>query len=731
MRDRFLRVIVLGVLASACWASAATAATSPALVGSTSNSASLSGAEAVAVSGHYAYEVSYWSGQLNVIDISNPAAPTIVPGGSTPSTVSMTAATNITISGHYAFVTSKNRNASPMSDDDLSGNSLTIVDVSNPAGPAVVGAVHAPGGNGNVLFGAYAVAVSGNFAYVASQGNLGAQGQPSVPLTSAGSFSVIDITNPSGPTLVPRQNIDNSALTGALDQGLNHATSVAISGHYAFVTAFNSQRLTTIDISNPAAPVAVHSLHDATSFPAPNDVVVNGGYAYVVNQTAAGLELAAVNISNPLAPTIAATLSDPSLLGAYRVRTRGNFIYVSANSAAAVAAIDVSSPGAPRLAGSLTDAAHLANVTGLDVSSTGRYIITASPRLATEAQPSPFPPYPLQTGGPTVTGTVSVIDLDPSPISVTIVPASEPASLTAQTSAAFSFGVNDAVATVRCSLDHSSFVACTSQSTATYASLKSGTHTFTVQATDAAGISAQASYTWTVTGPPSATALPRITGIAQQGKRLSASTGTWSGAPAPTFSYQWQRCNAKGNSCKSISKQTKTTYKLTAADVGSRVAVVVTGKNSSGSATARSAPTNVVKWSSGSFARAKLSHSATATPGLSLSVPSPGGGLLLKRLVISLPKGLSFAGSHRALASGLVLKSRSGKRLALKVSLNHGTLTIALTKPTAGVTLSLARGLVGKTSAFAKVKGKSLKLTVSLSYQGKPVRRGNVKLGLS
>ncbi|MDQ6606672.1 MAG: hypothetical protein M3Z06_09020 [Actinomycetota bacterium] len=724
MRDRLLRVIVLGVLGSAFWANAAAAATGPALVGSTSNSTSLSGASAVAVSGQFAYEASYWSGQLNVVDISNPAAPTIV--GSTPSRPSITAATNITISGHYAFVTSKNRNASPTSNDDGTGNSLTIVDIGTPTAPSVTGTVHAPGGNGNVLFGAYALAVSGNFAYIASQGNLSAQGQPSLPLTSAGSFSVIDITNPSGPTLVPSQNIDNSSLSGALDQGLNHATSVAISGHYAFVTAFNSQRLTTIDISNPTAPVAVHSLRDATSFPAPNDVVINGGYAYVVNQTATGLEVAAVNVANPLAPTVVGTLGDPSLRGAYRVRTRGNFIYVSANSAASVAAIDVSSPGAPRLAGSLTDAAHLANVTGLDVSSSGRYIVSASPRLATDPQPSPFPPYPLQTGGPTVTGTVSVIDLDPSPIAVTIAPGSEPASLTASTSAAFSFAVNDAVATVQCSLDHASLAACTSQTTATYASLKPGAHTFTVQATDAAGTSAQATYTWTVTSPPSATAPPRIAGTAQQGKRLSASPGTWAGAPVPTFSYQWQRCNAQGNSCKSIANQTGTTYNVTATDVGSRLVVVVRGSNSSGSASAPSAATGVVKWSSGSFASAKLTHSKSSTPGLSLSVPPVGGGLLIKRLTTSLPKGLSFLGSRSALANGLVVKSRSGKKLAFKLSLKHGTLTLTLTKPATGVTLTLARGRVSK----FKSKGKSPKLTVSLAYPSKPIRRGGVKLRL-
>ncbi len=714
MRSFLLRGIVLAVLASAVWANAASAATGPALAGSLSNSAtppaaSLSGANAVAVSGTFAYEVSYWSGQLNVVDISNPAAPTIV--GSTPSTASMTAATNVTVSGNFAFVTSKNRNASASSNDDGTGNSLTIVDISNPNAPSVTGTLHDP----TNLFGAYAVVVSGNFAYIASQGLLA--NEPISPLTSVGSFSVIDITNKSGPTLAA--HIDNSQLSGAVDQGLDHATSVAISGHYAFITAFNSHRLTTIDISNPAAPVVVHTLLDANALSAPDDVVINGNYAYVVNQVNSGMEMAAVNISNPLAPTVAATLTDPHLLGAYRVRTRGNFVYVSANSAASVAAIDVSTPGAPRLAASLTDASHLSNVTGLDVSSTGRYIVATSPRLGTDPKPS-LPPYPFQAGGPTITGTVSVIDLDPTPIGVTITPASEPPTVTANTSAAFGFTTTDAVATVQCSLDQSPLAACTNATAALYSSLKAGPHTFTVQATDAAGASAQASFTWTVV-KTSATAPPRITGTAQQGKTLSASTGTWTGTPAPSFSYQWQRCNGKASNCKPISKQTKPTYKLTVADVGSRIAVLVTATNSAGSGTAKSTATKAVKWSSGKFATATLTHSGSSRPGLTVSVPSVGSGVLLQKLAISLPKGLSFAGAH-----GLVVKSGAGKKLSFKVSLKHGTLTVTLKKPAKGVTLTLAG--ITKSSA---AKLKSAKLKLNLGYKGKPARRGSFKLRLS
>lgn len=61
---------------------------------------------------------------------------------------------------------------------------------------------------------------------------------------------------------------------------------------------------------------------------------------------------------------------------------------------------------------------------------------------------------------------------------------------------------------------------------------------------------------------------PTITGTAQVGKTLKVATGTWS--PKPKFSYQWYRNGV------SISRATKSSYKLLAADQGAAISVVVT-----------------------------------------------------------------------------------------------------------------------------------------------------------
>jgi RNA polymerase sigma factor (sigma-70 family) len=119
-----------------------------------------------------------------------------------------------------------------------------------------------------------------------------------------------------------------------------------------------------------------------------------------------------------------------------------------------------------------------------------------------------------------------------------------------------------------------------------------------VTASNGAGsASAVSSPTGVVTAPAtpvSNTAAPLVSGSAVQGSTLTASDGTWSGSPAPTFAYQWEDCDAGGGNCAPIAGATSSTYVLAGTDVGSTVVVVVTATNSAGSASAASSPTGVV-----------------------------------------------------------------------------------------------------------------------------------------
>jgi hypothetical protein len=94
------------------------------------------------------------------------------------------------------------------------------------------------------------------------------------------------------------------------------------------------------------------------------------------------------------------------------------------------------------------------------------------------------------------------------------------------------------------------------------------------------------------TGPTN-TAPPTISGTAQVGQTLSATTGSWTGSPA-SFGFQWQRCDAAGNACVAIPAATAGTYVLASSDSGSTLRVTVTASNTAGSATATSGQTAVV-----------------------------------------------------------------------------------------------------------------------------------------
>src|SRR2546423_3623412 len=257
-------------------------ATPPSLDGSIANATTLSGAVYVAVSGNYAYTLTYYAGTVTVVDISNPAAPRVV--GQSPYSTALLNGSEIVVSGTYAYVVSQNRNGPSGSkiNDDGTGNSMTILDISNPTAPSIVGSVH----DSKVMFGPHGVAVSGNYVYVAAQGCLGQQPCPDPSVGDA--FVVIDATNPSSPRIVA--SLSNASLpppwTGS--GALKHACSITISGHYAYVTASYTGHLTTIDISNPLTPVIVSSLPNAGALPLRVDVTVANGYAYVANENSSG-----------------------------------------------------------------------------------------------------------------------------------------------------------------------------------------------------------------------------------------------------------------------------------------------------------------------------------------------------------------------------------------------------------------------------------------------------------
>ena len=91
---------------------------------------------------------------------------------------------------------------------------------------------------------------------------------------------------------------------------------------------------------------------------------------------------------------------------------------------------------------------------------------------------------------------------------------------------------------------------------------------------------------------PTNTSPPAVSGIPMVGARLTATVGTWSGTPAPSFAYQWQRCNP---ACANVAGATANSFKLHSADKHARIRVVVSATNSAGAAHANSSEVGPVK----------------------------------------------------------------------------------------------------------------------------------------
>ncbi|MDA0178738.1 hypothetical protein OJ997_00400 [Solirubrobacter phytolaccae] len=143
-----------------------------------------------------------------------------------------------------------------------------------------------------------------------------------------------------------------------------------------------------------------------------------------------------------------------------------------------------------------------------------------------------------------------------------------------------------------------------------------------VTATNTAGnATADTTPTAAIDAAPVNTVAPTATGLVREGATLTATDGTWTGSPAPTFTYAWQR-NVSGT-WTTIAGATAKTYTLTATDVGKTVRPVVTATNSVGAASANGTATATITVSPPVNA-VKPTVSGTAAVGSTLTVASNG-----------------------------------------------------------------------------------------------------------
>ncbi len=245
----------------------------------------------VQVIGNLAYVASGNSG-LEIIDITNPAAPILTGSYNTPNL-----ANDLQVVGNLAYVA------------DL-GSGLQIINVTNPAAPTFVGSYNTPSN-------AYSLHVVENLAYVADD---------------ASGLQIIDVSNPTAPILAGSYNTPGDAL------------GVQVIGNLAYI-ADGSSGLQIINVTNPASPTLTGS-YNTPSIAWGLQII--GDLAYIAN-FASGLQI--INVTNPAAPTFIGSSETSGI--ANDVQVIGNLAYV-ADSGSGLQVIDVSNPAAPTVKSSST-----------------------------------------------------------------------------------------------------------------------------------------------------------------------------------------------------------------------------------------------------------------------------------------------------------------------------------------------------------------------------------------
>ena len=262
------------------------------------------GQSGIRVVGQYVYvESSTGTASTNLLQIysvANPAAPVLVGSVEVP-----LYPLGLWVSGNYAYVVSYVDNSAL---GTSSAGILSVVDVSNPGSPKIVGSAN----TGMVGVHVGDIKVVGSYAYVSGQ----SIGQSYV--------LVFDVSNPASPSLL------SSAEAGHSPQGLD------VEGNFWYQTIYdnNSQTsdFTTLNVYNVANPSAfsLAGTADLSASCHPQDVSVEGATAYVACY--ADASVAVVDVSNPAAPNVDGYISLPANSYPIFLEAKGRYLYLISNA---------------------------------------------------------------------------------------------------------------------------------------------------------------------------------------------------------------------------------------------------------------------------------------------------------------------------------------------------------------------------------------------------------------
>jgi hypothetical protein len=189
---------------------------------------------------------------------------------------------------------------------------------------------------------------------------------------SDGLLYVTSYSPTSGQSSLSVVNASTQEFVGSVaDPRLDGATSLAVEGGYAYVSGnqnrvalTNANRLTVVDVRDPASPSVVGSVQDSTALYGAYGVAVVGDLAYVAAQgcvrsvcedPALGNRLVIVDVSDKADPQVIGSIADPTARTSHldSIAVAGNRAYGTAFSSGTLTVFDLTDPTQPTIIGSL------------------------------------------------------------------------------------------------------------------------------------------------------------------------------------------------------------------------------------------------------------------------------------------------------------------------------------------------------------------------------------------
>lgn len=296
----------------------------------------------VATAGNYAYLVeNSTTNNFIIVDISNPAAPSVVSTTSTSVTP-----TGIAVSGNFAYITSS-----------TATSGLKIYNISNPAAPSLIKTLSFTG-----TAACNSVFVNGNYAYVV---------RTSSSTTGSNEFNVVNVTTPASASVVGGYN--------------NNVTvnDVWASGNYAYIartaTSTSTQEMLVISVAAPTAPTLIGS-YNPTGTNTARALIGVGNTVFL----GYGTTLNSINITNPTTPANLGSFTSVGTINGVDIDATSQYGFLATSSTTGeLQVVNIGTPASMTLAKTL----DVAGTSALnDVAYNGSLDIAVGASVATSLQ---------------------------------------------------------------------------------------------------------------------------------------------------------------------------------------------------------------------------------------------------------------------------------------------------------------------------------------------------------